>query len=47
MLRNEEWRKIDSVMYKEEKVYIPRDDKLRTKIIRLHHDMPIEGYGRQ
>jgi len=47
MLRNEEWRKIDGIMYKEGKVYIPRDDELRTKIVRLHHDMPIEGYGRQ
>jgi len=30
MLRDEKWRKVDSVMYKEEKVYAPKDDKLRT-----------------
>jgi len=31
-------------MYKEGKVYVPKDEKLRTEIIRLHHDMPVEGY---
>jgi len=34
-------------MYKEEKVYIPKDDKLRVEIIRLHHDMPVGGHGGQ
>jgi len=28
-------------MYKEGKVYVPRDDELRTEIVRLYHDMPI------
>jgi len=32
-------------MYKEGKVYIPKDDKLRVEIIRLHHDMPVRGHG--
>jgi len=27
MLRDEEWREVDGVMYKEEKVYVPKDDK--------------------
>jgi len=47
MLRDEEWREVDGVMYKEEKVYVPKDDKLRAEIIRLHHDMPVGGYGGQ
>jgi len=34
-------------MYKEGKVYMPKDEKLRAEIIRLHHDMPIEGHGEQ
>jgi len=34
-------------MYKEGKVYMPKDKKLRTEIIRLHHDIPIEGHGEQ
>jgi len=32
-------------MYKERKVYVPKDEKLRAEIIKLHHDMPIGGYG--
>jgi len=47
ILRNEEWREVDGVIYKEGKVYVPKDDKLRMEIIRLHHDMPVEGYGGQ
>jgi len=41
MLQNEEWKEVNSVMYKEEKVYVPKDDKLRAEIIRLHHNMPV------
>ena len=47
MLRDEEWREVDGIMYKERKVYIPRDEKLRVEIIRLHHDTPIGGHGGQ
>ena len=41
MLQNEEWKEVNSVMHKEEKVYVPKDDKLRAEIIRLHHNMPV------
>jgi len=34
-------------MYKEEKVYVPRDDKLRMEIVRLYYDMPVREYGGQ
>ena len=47
MLRDEEWREVNSIMYKERKVYVPKDNVLRMKIIRLHHDTPVEGYGGQ
>jgi len=47
MLRDEEWREVDGIMYKEGKVYVPKDEKLRAEIIRLHHDMPIGGHGGQ
>ena len=47
MLRDEEWREVDGVMYKEGKVYMPKDDRLRAEIIRLHHDMPVEDHGGQ
>ena len=33
MLRDEEWKEVDNIIYKEEKVYIPRDKKLRAEII--------------
>jgi len=47
MLRDEEWREEDSIMYKEEKVYMPKDKKLRAEIVRLHHDTPIGEHGGQ
>ena len=47
MLRDEEWREVDSIMYKERKVYVPKDNALRTEIIRLHHDTPVGGHGGQ
>ena len=47
MLRDEEWREVNGVMYKEGKVYVPRDEKLRAEIIWLHHDMPVGGHGGQ
>ena len=47
MLRDKERREVESVMYKEGKVYVPKDDKLRAEIIRLHYDTPVEGHGRQ
>ena len=47
MLRDEEQREIDSIMYKEGKVYVPKDDKLRTEIIRLHHDTLVGGHKGQ
>jgi len=34
-------------MYKEEKVYVSKNDKLRTEIIRLYHDTLVGGHGGQ
>jgi len=34
-------------MYKERKVYVPKDDKLRAEIIRLYHDMLVGDHGGQ
>ena len=47
MLRNKEQKEVDGIMYKEKKVYIPKDNKLRTEIIRLHYDMPVGEHRRQ
>jgi len=46
-LRDKGWKEVNGVMYKEEKVYVPKDNKLRVKIIRLHHDTPVGGHGGQ
>ena len=47
MLRDEEWHQEDSLMLKEGKVYVPKDEKLRAEVIRLHHDMPVGGHEGQ
>jgi len=47
ILRNKEWKEVDSIIYKEGKVYVPKDEKLRAEIIRLHHDTLIGGHGGQ
>jgi len=47
MLRDKEWRKVDGIIYKEGKVYVPKDDILRAEIIRLYHDIPVGGHGGQ
>ena len=44
MLRDKEWREVDGIMYKERKVYVLKDDKLRAEIARLHHNTPVGGY---
>jgi len=46
-LRNEEWQIEEGLVLKEGKVYVPKDEKLRVEIIRLHHDTPMAGYGEQ
>jgi len=47
MLRDEEWKEADGIMYKEGKVYMLKDNKLRAEIIRLHHNTPVGGHGGQ
>jgi len=47
VLRDKEWRNIDGVMYKERKIYVPKDEVLRAEIIRLYHNIPVEGYRGQ
>ena len=44
MLRDEEWRQENGLMLKEGKVYMPKNEKLRAEVIRLHHDTPV-GHG--
>jgi len=47
MLRDEEWREEDSIIYKEGKMYVPKDNILRAEIIRLYHNTPVGAHGGQ
>ena len=47
MLRDEKQREIDSIIYKEGKVYVSKNEKLKAEIIRLHHNTPVERYREQ
>ena len=47
ILRDEEWREVNGIIYKEGKIYIPKDEKLRVEIIWLHYDMPVGGHRGQ
>jgi len=44
-LRGEEWQIERELVLKEEKVYVPKDEELRMKIIQLYHNVPIAGHG--
>ena len=47
MLRDKEWKEVDSIIYKKGKVYVPKNNILRAEIIRLHYDILVEGHGGQ
>ena len=44
-LQENEWKIEGELVLKEEKVYIPKDEKLRAEVIRLHHDVLAAGHG--
>jgi len=46
-LRDEEWQIEEGLVLKEERIYVLKDEKLRVKIIRLHHDTPIARHEGQ
>ena len=47
ILQDEEWREVDDIIYKKEKVYVPKDDKLKAEIIKLYYNTPVGGHGGQ
>ena len=47
ILRDKKQREVNSIMYKEKKVYMPKDNILRVEIIRLHYNTLVGGYRRQ
>jgi len=44
-LRGDEWKLEGDLVLKEEKVYVPKDEELRTEVIWLHHDVLAAGHG--
>ena len=47
MLKDEEQREVDNIIYKKERIYVPKDNVLRAEIIRLYHDTPIKEHEEQ
>ena len=43
-IQGEKWKMEGELILKEGKVYMPKDEELRTEIIQLHHDVPMAGY---
>ena len=44
-IQEEEWKMKGELVLKEGKVYMPKDEELRTEIIRLHHNVLMAGHG--
>jgi len=40
-----EWKMEGELVLKEEKIYVPKDKKLRAEVIQLHHDVPAAEHG--
>jgi len=47
VIQEEEWKIEGELILKEGKIYAPKDEKLRTEIIWLHHNVPVVGHGRK
>jgi len=47
MLRDREWREVNGIIYKEGKVYVPKDKKLKAEIIQLHYNTLVGEYREQ
>ena len=46
-LRGNEWKIEGDLVLKEGKVYVPKDEELRAKIIWWYHDVLAAGHGGQ
>ncbi len=47
VIQGEEWKMERKLILKKGKVYMPKDEELRTEIIWLHHDVPMAEYRRK
>jgi len=43
-LQEEEWQIEKDLVLKDRKVYVPKNEELRVKIIRLHHNVLAAGH---
>jgi len=43
-IQGEEWKMEGELILKKGKVYVPKDEELRTEIIWLHHNIPVAGH---
>ena len=46
-IQGEEWQIEGELVLKEGKIYVPKDEELRTEIIQLYHDVPAVGHRRK
>ena len=44
-LQGNEWQIEGELVLKEGKVYVSKNEELRTEVIQLHHDVPAAGHG--
>ena len=47
ILRDEKQRGVEDIMYKERKVYVSKDNKLRAEIIQLYYNTLVKGHKGQ
>jgi len=47
VLRGDEWGIEEDLVLKEEKIYVSKNEKLRTEVIWLYHDVLVAEDGRQ
>jgi len=45
-LKDKKWTIEKEVIMKERQIYVP-EGELREEVIQLHHDTPVEEYGRR
>jgi len=41
VLQDDEWQVEEDLVLKKEKMYIPKNEKLKVEIIQLHYDVPV------
>jgi len=44
-IQGEKWKIEEELVLKEGKIYVLKDEELRTEIIQLYHNIPVAGHG--